>query len=142
MITIATRLGMIACRYLVTGFNEKRYISAPEIAEFYNMNVRALMPALRQLTRVGILHSRIGGCNPGFIFSRNPKEVTLFQVLVALEGYIRFPCCRELVPSLNCGCHSKEVCETFLLMDEVIESVTAKLNSISMADYARRYNSK
>lgn len=137
MITVATRLGMIACRYLVTGYDENRYISAPEIAQHYNMNVRALMPALRQLTRVGILRSRVGGNMPGFIFSKSPKEFTLFQVLTVLEGSSQFLCCKELVPALNCDCYDKSKCSIFSLFGDVIKDVTKKLSSITMADYAK-----
>ncbi len=142
MITIATRLGILACRYLVAGYYENRYISAPEIAEYHHMNVRALMPALRQLTRAGILHSRTGGNMPGFIFTKSPKEITLLQIFNTLEGHTRFLCCKELVPKLACGCSSKKECEIFLLINKVIKNTTIKLNSITIADYVEIYNSK
>ena len=50
----STRYGLIACRYLVRGYYEGVWLSAPEIAEHYGMNVRALTPSLRQLSRAGI----------------------------------------------------------------------------------------
>lgn len=137
MMTVVTRLGIIACRYLATRYYDSRYISAPEIAESHRMNVRALMPALRQLTRAGILHSRVGGNMPGFKFSESPKKITLLQILTVLEGHTRFPCCKELIPDLDCGRCSKEVCETFLLVNEIIKDTTMKLNSITIADFAK-----
>lgn len=137
MIIVATRLGVIACRYLAAGYKENRYISAPEIAKHYNVNVRALMPALRQLTRAGILRSRVGGNMPGFIFSKSPKEFTLFQVLTVLEGSNQFLCCKELVPTLKCDCYDKSKCSIFLLFRDMIKDVTKKLSSITMADYAK-----
>lgn len=138
MIIVATRLAIIACQYLVNGYEEKRYISAPEIAKQYNMNVRALMPALRQLTRAGILRSRVGGNTPGFIFAKDPEEFTLFQILNVLEGSNPFLCCKELVPTLKCVCHDKSKCTMFSLFDRLIKNAIKELSSISIADYAKR----
>lgn len=135
---IVTRLGVIACRYLVKGYYENRYISAPEIAEYHNMNVRALMPALRQLTRMGILRSRVGGKEPGFIFANDPAELTLYKILSVLEGDAQFNCCKELMPDLRCDCNDKTQCGVFSFFSGVIESAAARLSTISVADYAAR----
>lgn len=135
MILIVTRLGIIACRYLVKGYAENRYVSAPEIAEYYNMNVRALMPALRQLTRVGILRSRVGGVTPGFIFARNPAEITMHEILSALEGDPKFACCKELISDLKCDCTDKSQCGIFHLLSSLIEHSVNKLSTISIADH-------
>lgn len=138
MILTVTRLGIIACRYLVKGYDENRYISAPEIAEHYNMNVRALMPALRQMTRMGMLRSRVGGKEPGFIFAKDPAEITLYNVLSVLEGDAQFNCCKELMPELKCDCQDKTQCGIFSLFNGVIGSATNRLNDISISEYAKR----
>lgn len=135
---IVTRLGFIACGYLVKGYYENRYIPAPEIAGQYNMNVRALMPALRQLTRVGILRSRIGGNTPGFMFVKNPEEYTMYQILTALEGDAHFECCKELVPSLKCDCNNQFRCGVYSLFNGLVETESERLSAISMADYAKK----
>ena len=141
MMLIATRLGIIACGYLVSGYYDNRYISAPEIAERYNMNVRALMPALRQLTKSGILRSRVGGKEPGFIYAKDPKEYTLYQIIITLEGDARFCCTKELVPKLKCDCEDKSECQIFSLFNWVIATATDKLSSISIAEYADKQKS-
>lgn len=140
MILIATRLGIIACSYLANGYYEHRYISAPEIAERYNMNVRALMPALRQLTRVGILRSRVGGSTPGFIFSKDPAEFTLLQILNALEGSTDFPCCKELVPNLKCHCEDETKCKVISLFNGAIDNAATSIGAVSVAEYAKSAN--
>lgn len=136
MIRIATRLGIMACRYLVKGYYENSYISAPEIAEYYNMNVRAVMPSLRQLTRAGILRSRVGGNTPGFIFAKDPGELTLHQIMVALEGDAHFECCRELVPGLNCDCKENDGCGIYALFHGIIDNVSNQFTSITIAEHA------
>lgn len=136
MIRIATRLGIMACRYLANGYRENRYICAPEIAEHYNMNVRALMPSLRQLTRMGILRSRVGGNNPGFIFAKDPQKVTLLQILTALEGGTHFECCKELIPDLKCDCKENGGCGVFKIFHSIIENASNHLSAITIADNA------
>lgn len=136
MIRIATRLGIIACRYLVQGYYENRYICAPEIAEQYNMNVRALMPSLRQLTRMGILRSRVGGSTPGFIFAKDPKHFTLLQVLIALEGDVHFECCKKLIPGLKCDCRENTGCGVYTLFNGVIDKVSSQFSTITIAEHA------
>lgn len=136
MILTVTRLGIMACRYLAKGYYENRYISAPEIAEHYNMNVRALMPALRQLTRMGILRSRVGGNTPGFIFAKDPKEITLYQILNVLEGDTHFECCKELVPDLKCDCETNESCGIYTLFHGIIKHTSNRFSAITIAEHA------
>ena len=140
MFLVSTRCGLIACRYLVQCFYNESYVAAPDIAEKYNMNVRALMPALRQLTRAGILRSRTGGKEPGFIFSRNPDSISLLEVLVALEGEAEMRCCKDVIPSLKCDCESNVECSIFSLFDGMLEQVKKKLGQISIKDHAHSKN--
>ena len=142
MIRIATRLGIIACRYLVQGYYENRYICAPEIAEQYNMNVRALMPSLRQLTRMGILRSRVGGSTPGFIFAKDPKKITLLQVLIALEGDAHFECCKKIIPDLKCDCRKNTGCGVNTLFNGIIDNVSSQLSTITLAEHGQVANSE
>lgn len=137
MTLFSTRLGIIACRYLVQGYYAEKYISAPEIAEYYNMNVRALMPALRQLTRAGILRSRVGGNSPGFIFSKNPKEFSMYHIITVLEGDFKFECCKELMDGIHCDCVDKTGCMIFSHLNRLIDSSTRYLSKISIMDHAK-----
>lgn len=105
MLTNPTRYGLIACRYLVWGWHNGVWLNAPEIAERYRMNVRALSPALRRLVLAGILRSQCGGTRPGFMLSRPPEEVTMLEVVRALEGNFRMDCCRTVLSSV--GAHAR-----------------------------------
>ena len=102
MFLSSTHFGLIACRYLAEGYENGIRISAPDIAARYNMNKRALMPALRRLTQVGILRSQVGGRDPGFIFSKDPKEISLYDVIYALEGTNEMDCCKEIISEISC----------------------------------------
>ena len=94
MLTNPTRYGLIACRYLAWGWHYGVWLNAPEIAERYRINVRALSPALLRLVQAGILYSRVGGPKPGYMLSRDPAEIPMLEVVRALEGTFRMDCCR------------------------------------------------
>ena len=122
MLSNPTRYGLIACRYLVWGWHNNVWLNAPEIAARYHMNVRALSPALRRLVMAGILRSQCGGTRPGFMLSRAPEEVTMLEVVRALEGNFRMDCCRTVLPCVQCSCEtdSCRVCGVFRdMLDEL-----------------------
>lgn len=134
MFLAVTRYGLIACQYLAESYAEGRYVAAPDIAEKYNMNVRALMPALRQLTKASILRSRVGGSEPGFIFAKNPKEVSVLEILLALEGDIEFTCTKDLIPGIQCDCSSVKVCKFYETFCNIIQQAKDTLSTISITD--------
>lgn len=106
MLTNPTRYGLIACRYLAWGWHYGVWLNAPEIAERYRINVRALSPALLRLVQAGILHSRVGGPKPGYMLSRDPAEIPMLEVVRALEGTFRMDCCRTVLPNVQCQCEA------------------------------------
>ena len=113
MLSNPTRYGLIACRYLVWGWHNNVWLNAPEIAARYHMNVRALSPALRRLVMAGILRSQCGGTRPGFMLSRAPEEVTMLEVVRALEGNFRMDCCRTVLPCVQCSCETVAAVKRF-----------------------------
>lgn len=136
MLLACTRYGLIACRYLTEGYYDSRYISAPEIAEKYGMNVRALMPALRLLTRAGILHSRVGGAEPGFIFTRNPDSISMLELLTVLEGSVKVNCCRDIIKGLKCDCKSSTECVIQTVFSNLFAEGKSALHRISIKEHA------
>lgn len=135
MLTHPLRYGLIACRYFVAGWHNKVWITAPEVAEYYNMNVRALNPALQRLVRAGILRSRRGGNNPGFMLSRNPSEINMLEVMKALGGEMHIDCCKTVMPELKCTCRA-EYCLICGTLRDTLNSMRAKLTDMSLERHA------
>ena len=135
MLTNATRYGLIACRYLVWGWHNGVWLNAPEIAERYGMNVRALSPALQRLVLAGILRSRRGGTRPGFMLSRDPAAVTMHEVVRALEGEYHVDCCRTVFPGLRCTCDTDE-CRVCGVFRDMLLELRRKLSALSLEEHA------
>lgn len=133
---LSTRLGLIACRYLAKAHQQGVWVTAPEMAAYYNMNVRALMPALRGLVRAGILRSQVGGRTPGFAFAKSPDQVMLLDVMNALEDQIVVSCCKDLVPGLRCDCGGSSECKLHALFFELINNAHERCGKTSVASYA------
>lgn len=142
MILISTRLSLISCRYLTRAYYEKRWVAAPEIAAYYNMNVRALMPALRSLTKAGILKSRVGGNTPGFMFANDPKTYSLLDVLTVLEDGYEIQCCKRVIPDLRCDCQMTGQCIIHSRTAALINRFKQQLADISIVEHAQEDTSQ
>ena len=135
MLRLSTRLMLIAASHLVQGYNNKTKITAPYIAERCNMNSRALMPALRRLTQVGILRSQTGGSEPGFILSRAPSEISMYEIIGALEDDMLMPSCKEMNDTLNCEITNCENCSIYKVINIGISRITTDLKNTSLLQH-------
>ena len=79
-----TEYGLIAMSYIA-----QRYPSGPvmaqAVAKEYNIPAEYLLKILQQLVRANVLRSKRGP-RGGFWLSRPPAEITLLEVIEAIEG--------------------------------------------------------
>lgn len=135
MFLTTTRLFLIVSGYLADNYSKARYIPAPEMAMRYRINVRALMPSLVRLTRAGILSSRVGGKEPGFMFSRDPKDINMLEILRELEGDPCFTCCKDVLSTVQHDCSDDNRCQLYILMNEAIDDIKEKMGNITLKEY-------
>ena len=135
MLLISTRLFLIASTCLAQCYADKIKITAPYIAEKYNMNSRALMPALRRLVQVGILKSQVGGRTPGFILARKPSSISMYEIITALEGEFKMPCCREIMNDMKCGIDDCNDCSVFQIINKGIFETINSLKNTTLSDH-------
>jgi Rrf2 family protein len=93
--------GLIALRHLATHSGEA--CSAPEIARRYNIPSELMAKVLQQLVRKELLQSHAGP-HGGYVLARAPEEITIIQVLEALEGPL------QLTPCEADDCEQLELC--------------------------------
>ncbi len=89
-LTKKTEYGLIALCHLARQGNVLN--SAREIAERQGVPLPLLMNVLKQLHQAGILQSMRGAAG-GYALARDPKDVTLDQVIEAIEGPVRLIQC-------------------------------------------------
>ena len=83
-LTKAGEYGLRAIRYLVENREDKR-ISIGDISENKNIPEPFLRKLFKPLVQHGIIHST-RGVSGGVRLARDPKEITVLEVVEALEG--------------------------------------------------------
>ena len=79
--------GMAAVAYIAERHKE-RPVLAKEISEEYSIPVEYLLKILQQLVRASILRSKRGP-QGGFSLAKPPKNVTLLEIIEAVNGPFR-----------------------------------------------------
>ena len=135
MFHTSTRLAIIASRFMVEAYYNGYKIPSTDLATEYNMNTRALMPALRKLTQAGILRSQIGGNEPGFIFAKDPKLISLYDVITILEGETRISKCTEVINGICCDVEDCNNCLFYQLTQKRIDNIKATFKNVTLFDH-------
>lgn len=135
MFLVSTRICLIACCYLVEGYEQGRKVAAPEISEKCNLHVRTLNKVLIKLVKEGILISQVGGNDRGYIFARSPKEITLFEILNAVEGYSRMMPCRDVMRDLKCVIADCDSCLFCKIANQNMNYAIEQYKGVTMYDH-------
>ncbi len=81
--------------------------SINSISEAESVPREFLAKILKDLTRGGLLVS-YQGVTGGYRLSRSPKEITMLDVIEAIDGPVHLNLCTE---GKNCGCSQYETCQ-------------------------------
>ena len=89
---------------IVSGiFAEGTKITGAALAEKQNIPERFLLKIMRSLTAANIMKS-YRGVEGGFALQRAPKDITLFDIIEAVEGQTELQRCLHDVGSCSKGC--------------------------------------
>ena len=103
--------------------------SAKDIAEAYDLPQEALAKILQRLAKAGLLVST-HGTNGGYVLAREPKQITAFEVIRAIDGPLFITSC-----STHHGdCHQLSKCNVKEPLRKVNEGIGRLLMGITIAD--------
>lgn len=114
--------------HAMTHSNER--LGAQALADLSGVSLRFTLKIMGKLAAAGIVVS-FKGAHGGYELSRPAKDITLRQVIEAVEGPYRFSRCLDA--QYACHCHI-ESCPYQTVFDEVTRLVTDKLDAVSFAD--------
>lgn len=110
--------------------------SAAQLADYYDLPAPYLAKQLQMLVRAGVLAAATGP-RGGFRLARSPGEITLLQIVEALDGGSAPYECREIrqqgrgaLPPEDC----RETCILAALMADAHEAWRGSLAAVSLAD--------
>lgn len=124
--------GLMALKYLAE-HPETPALSAKDVADAYGIPAQLLAKILQRLTKTGLLRSH-AGMNGGYELARDPREISAFEVIHAIDGPLFITSCFKGAKSceLTPSCTIKEP------LARVNETITGVLRSISIHDLAER----
>lgn len=127
------RYGVKAVLNLAINY-QNEHISIKSIAEKINVSEYYLEQLFSQLRRAGLVKS-IRGAHGGYTLSKSPSEITVYDIIVVLEGSIEISDCIE-----EPTCNNFDCCATRLLWVRFKESIDNVLKSTTLQDMVDDYN--
>ena len=111
-------------------------VSARQIAEQFKLPVPLLMNILKDLAHCGIIDST-RGAHGGYQLLADPSEVTLLDVVDAIEGPARLaPCCVDDTAIAEVGCEIAPVCPVHQPIRQLNQRLLDFLREVTLADFA------
>lgn len=106
-LTKRTEYGLIALVHLAD--SEGDFVSAREIGDHYPVPKRLLAEVLKDLGRAGLVESARGATG-GYSLSRSPEQVSLGEIIAAVEGRPSLTGCDALGSFKGGSCDVSPVC--------------------------------
>jgi Rrf2 family protein len=130
--------GLMALQYIASvQFGDvirARIVNTKEIAEEYRIPVELLAKVLQMLAKSGIVESQ-NGPKGGYLLARDAGEITIAQVLEAIEGPLGITdCYHEEREASSCSCLQFEHCNIRTPLRKVQDSIYQLLNSMTVED--------
>jgi len=108
-------------------------LHSSELAERQGLPKKFLEAILFQLTRHGLLRSRKGR-GGGYILSRKPGDITVGEVIRALDGPLALVPCVSQTAYRRCDeCLEEDTCGVRLVMKEVRDATAHILDNTTLA---------
>ena len=118
--------GLIAMRHLAE-HADLGSRSAKDLAEMYSIPQEALAKILQRLTKAGLLISQYG-TNGGYTLARNPRQISAFEVIRAIDGPLFITSCS----SATNDCDQSDRCTVREPLRKVSRSIEEVLNRLTI----------
>lgn len=116
-----------AVRLVHTLARKGERMDAASLAEASNVSLRFTLKIMQKLGAAEIVQS-FKGSRGGYTLRRPPQEITLREVIEAVEGQYRFSRC--VGGGYDCACHGEGVaCPFQTVFDEITRMVVEKLDA-------------
>src|ERR1700748_82032 len=120
--------GLMALKYLAEQ-PRATALSAKDVADAYHIPPQLLAKILQRLAKVGLLRST-AGMNGGYTLAKNPNEITVFEVIHAVDGPLFLTAC-SIGPRT---CDLTDSCTIKEPMGRVNDRIAELLRSIRIGD--------
>jgi Rrf2 family protein len=110
-------------------------VTLAEVAEHEGLPLAYLEHLIARLRRAGLVCSR-RGAHGGYLLAREPEQITMAEVVEALEGAIAPIECFSSTPdsAIHCVLASDRVCTSKLLWARVRDAIVTTLEETTLAE--------
>jgi len=134
-LTQATDYSLRVVLYLAT-LEPGVVVTAKDISAHENVPMRFLLKTLRSLVKAGLLHS-YRGPDGGYALAKEPKEITLRDVIEAVEGPVYINRC--FIDEDYCTKHWTRACPVHRALNDIQKVLVQELDKYNFADLLARY---
>ena len=127
------RYGVKAMVDLAINFG-KSPISIKSISNRQNISEYYLEQLFSVLRKAELIKS-IRGASGGYILAKDPKEITVYQILDVLEGPIEISTCLD-----SDGCNNIDCCATRIVWKKIKDSIDSVTMAITLQDIVDDYS--
>ncbi len=110
----------------------RRLVTAPQLSEESNVPAPTVAKVLKALTKEGLLASQ-RGVNGGYLLARSARDISMFEVIRALEGPVNLTAC---VDGVEGGCDVEQLCPVRGNWDRVNQAIKSALDGVTLEDMA------
>lgn len=128
-ITKQTDYGVVLLTHLAS--QPDRHVNAPELSAETQLPLPMVSKILKLLVREGLLLSN-RGVKGGYSLARLPGEITMAEIIAALEGPIAITECIEL----SSDCSHEQLCSVRSNWQRINDAVRGALEGITLAEMA------
>ncbi|MCV3271004.1 RrF2 family transcriptional regulator [Roseobacter sinensis] len=124
------------CATLLAALPDGGLLSAKSMAEFHGVSISYLLKHLQALSKAGLLQTEPGP-RGGYSLARRPDEITLLDVVLAVEGPEPAFRCKEIRqngPDPLPAKHFKAPCQINAAMLRAERAYRAELRRVTLAD--------
>jgi Rrf2 family protein len=119
--------GLMAIHY-IAAHEDVGAVSAKRIAEEFSIPPERLAKILQTLAREGLISAQAGP-KGGYVLTRRPSEITVGQVVRALEGPINIVSCLE-----DQACPQMERCNLRRPVQKIQVAISQMLDTMSLSE--------
>jgi Rrf2 family protein len=114
--------------------SQGKLVLLKDIAKRQEVSIKYLENIFASLRNAGIVKG-IRGAKGGYTLTRNPAEITIYDIVFAMQGFISPIGCADN----SCACSRAETCDSRPIWVEVTNAITGVLKGYNLADLIERH---
>lgn len=112
--------------------SDEEAVALSTIAERQSISISYLEQLIAKLKKAGIVSST-RGAKGGYILAKDPSQISVGEVLRALEGNLDPVDCAEIVGGKS-SCHASDICVTKYVWKRISDSINNAVDTLMLSE--------